>query len=387
MRSKRRGPSPVRRRTRTFRLTGGSTDRAKIDQAAAVLRDGGLVAFPTETVYGLGANALSEEAVLGIFAAKGRPSDNPLIVHLASSGDLARVARALPRAGTRLAKRFWPGPLTLILPKHPAVPLATTAGLDTVAVRVPSHPVAHQLISRAGVPIAAPSANLSGRPSLTSPSHLLRELSGRVDVILLGGDSPIGLESTVVDVTTRPPRVLRPGGLTLERVRQVLPSVRAPPLRAGFQERDRLPARSPGLRHRHYAPRARLTLFIGPTPQVWEALERRRRELVRAGVSSALLVSSESPVRGRGVWVLGSRRRPSAVARRLFSAMRDADGHGVQEMLVEGIPMRGMGLAVRERLMRAAEGRVVLVPSSRKGPKVVRNGRSRGPNRAPRVPR
>lgn len=375
MQGKCRSPPPVRRRTRTLRLTGGAADRAKIEEAAAVLRNGGLVAFPTETVYGLGANALSEEAVRGIFSVKGRPSDNPLIVHLASAGDLPRVARNLPPAGTKLAERFWPGPLTLILPKRPAVPFVTTAGLDTVAVRVPSHPVAHRLISRAGVPIAAPSANLSGRPSLTSPSHLVRELSGRVDVILLGGDSPIGLESTVVDVAARPPRVLRPGGLTLERIRQVIPSVRAPPLGASSPEGDGHPARSPGLRHRHYAPRARLTLFVGPIPHVWAALERRRRELARAGVSSALLVSSESPVRGRGVWVLGSRRRPSAVARRLFSALRDADAQGVQEMLVEGLPMRGLGFAVRERLLRAAEGRVVLVPSPRKSPTAVRKGR------------
>ena len=349
-------------RTRILRLTGGKGDRAKIAEAASVLQGGGLVVFPTETVYGLGANALSAEAVEGIFRVKGRPCDNPLIVHLSSSRELPRVARRWPAVAERLAARFWPGPLTLVLPKHPRVPSVTTAGLGTVAVRVPGHPVARRLIAAAGVPIAAPSANLSGRPSLTSPSHLVEELTGRVEVLLLGGDSPLGVESTVVDVTARPPVVLRPGGLSLERIRRTVPSVRAPSpsRRAGSS-----PPRSPGLRHRHYAPRARMTVYVGPPRQVWQALRTRQDELARAGVGSALLVSQESPLRGRDVWVLGSRRRPSAVARRLFSAIREADARGFPEMLVEGFPSRGLGLAVMDRLLRASEGRRVVLPPGR----------------------
>lgn len=366
-----RGPRPETARrpstgfepkpTRIFQLAGGSTDQEALDYASVILRRGGLVVFPTETVYGLGANALSEEAVNGIFRAKGRPSDNPLIVHLDSARALPTVAKRIPPVARRLASNFWPGPLTIVLPKNARVPAATTAGLDTVAVRVPRHPVAQRLIAMAGVPVAAPSANLSGRPSLTSPQYLVEELSGKVDVILLSGESPIGVESTVVDATSRPPRVLRPGGLPVERIRKVISSLETPASPPCGPIGEGMTPRSPGMKYRHYAPRARVTLYVGAYREVWRELRYRRRVLTRQGIRVTLLVSEESSMTGKGIWRLGSRRAPSTVARRLFSALRDADASGAEEILVEGFPVRGLGWAVMDRLRRAAEGHVVTV--------------------------
>ncbi len=350
-----------RRRTRIFHLAGGKNDQRALAYASAVLRKGGLVVFPTETVYGLGANALSEKAVRDIFRVKGRPSDNPLIVHLSSVDDLPLVAQRVPALAKRLAANFWPGPLTLVLPARSNVPKVTTAGMDSVAVRVPNHPIARQLIAGAGVPVAAPSANLSSRPSLTSPAYLLQELSGKVDVLLLAGNSPIGVESTVIDVRTSPPVVLRPGGLSVERIRKVAPSIELPTFFRENSATDTNPPRSPGLRHRHYAPKARVTLYVGPPSLVWEAMRQRRSAMRLLRISLALLVSWESPLKGEGVWKFGSRYTPSTVASRLFRVLRDADASGVQEMLVEGIPIRGLGLAVMDRLVRAAEGRVIHV--------------------------
>ena len=365
--------SPTVRRTRVFDLTRKGSAARAISAAGAVLRSGGLVAFPTETVYGLGANALNAKAVRGIFRAKGRPTDNPLIVHLRDAGDLPRVARDIPALGLRLAEAFWPGPLTLVLPKHPRVPKVTTAGLDTVAVRVPSLPWARRLIEAAGVPIAAPSANLSGRPSLTTPGHLVRELKGKVDILLLGGKSRIGVESTVVDVVSSPPVLLRAGGLSVERLQSLVPDLRVLPLEASGAPDRETPPRSPGLKYRHYAPRARVTLFVGSPQRTRQALENRRRMLTREGRKVGLLVTRESGLRGPAVRVLGSRRAPDRFAFGLFHALRELDALGADEILVEGIPATGVGLAVMDRLRRAAGDRVV---DLRVGPVVSGRGRA-----------
>ena len=231
----------------------------ELAEAAAVLRSGGLVAFPTETVYGLGGNALDEDAARKIYAAKGRPSDNPLIAHISCAADLAPLVKEIPVAGRKLMEAFWPGPLTMIFPKSGRVPYGTTGGLDTVAVRMPDDPVAGRLIALAGVPVAAPSANTSGRPSPTTADHVWQDMNGRIDMIIDGGPVGIGVESTIVDVSSPVPSVLRPGAITMEMLREVLGEVTIDPAILGPMKEDIRP-KAPGMKYRHYAPEAELIL-------------------------------------------------------------------------------------------------------------------------------
>ncbi len=340
---------------------------AKIQRAAAVLRQGGLVAFPTETVYGLGANALDAAAVARIFEAKGRPAYDPLIVHLAAPEELPQVARELPELAWMLARAFWPGPLTLVLPKAPAVPSNVTAGRDTVAVRVPSHPVAAALLRAAGVPVAAPSANRFGHTSPTTAAHVLEDLEGRIDLVLDAGPTPVGVESTVLDLTAEEPTVLRPGGVSVEALAAVLgrpPRLVQPPVgEHGETPPAGLP--SPGLLAKHYAPRAELWLLLGPLDAVLMEMRRRTAELARQGRRVGLLVASED-------WPLlqdlpavivcaGSARRPATIARRLYTALRELDRRGVDVILARDFGSAGLALAVRDRLLRASGGRVAVV--------------------------
>ncbi|HXG42513.1 MAG TPA: L-threonylcarbamoyladenylate synthase [Dehalococcoidia bacterium] len=313
-----------------------------IAEAARVLRAGGLVAFPTETVYGLGADALSAEAVARIFAAKGRPADNPLIVHVGSPEEVGRVAREVPPLARHLMERFWPGPLTLVLPRSPVVPLATTGGLDTVAVRMPSHPVALALVRVAGVPVAAPSANRSGRPSPTRAEHVLEDLGEAVDLVLDGGPCPVGVESTVVDITGPVPVVLRPGGLPKEAIEEALG--RPVQLGAGPE----MARRSPGTRYRHYAPSAPLVI-VAP-----QELVPVVRGLLEEGKLVGLLARHDPGVRHER---LRSRIVPGglrAYARELFDALRSLDGEGCQVIVAEAVEEQGLGLAVMDRLRRAS---------------------------------
>ncbi|MBI3989915.1 MAG: threonylcarbamoyl-AMP synthase [candidate division NC10 bacterium] len=316
-----------------------------IAQGAALLRAGELVAFPTETVYGLGADALRPEAVQKIFQVKGRPLDNPLIVHIADRDHLRQLARKVPPAAFTLTDRFWPGPLTLVLPRSAAIPPEVTGGLETVAVRMPAHPVALALIRESGVPVAAPSANRSGRPSPTTAAHVLRDLGGRIPLILDGGPTEIGVESTVLDLTGPTPVLLRPGGVTLEELQAVVGPVDLKPVE-GFRRR------SPGTRYRHYRPRARTVLVLGSRPglaqEVVEAhqaagkkvgLIHRGRHL-RATSSSVLVKVLPKDIAG--------------YARGLFAALRALDDAGVDIIVVEGVSEQGLGLAVMDRLRRAA---------------------------------
>ena len=323
-------------------------DDASIRRAAALLRAGELVAFPTETVYGLGADALNGEAAARIFAAKGRPADNPLIAHIAGESGLAGLIALEPCACARkLMRAFWPGPMTLIFPKSPRVPREVTAGLDTVAVRMPSHPVARALIRAAQTPIAAPSANRSGRPSPTTAAHVLEDMEGRIPLILDGGPCEVGLESTVVDVTGARPRILRPGGVTLEMLEGVVGDVDVDEgvlhqLQAGSQ------ARSPGMKYKHYAPKGEVTIVTGP-----RAAQEIARMYDAADGRAAILAFSQADYGARRVYRL--KNAPGE----LFAALRQLDEDGMETIYAEDVPTAGVGLAVMNRLMRAAAFRVV----------------------------
>lgn len=314
-------------------------DPAAIARAAAVIRAGGLVAFPTETVYGLGADALDPAAVRSIFAAKGRPADNPLIVHVPDAAAARPLVAAMSPAAERLAA-LWPGPLALVLPRAAAVPDVTTAGQPTVALRVPAHPAALALLRACGRPLAAPSANRSGRPSPTSAAHVLADLAGEVDVILDGGAATVGLESTVVDLTRAPPLVLRVGGTPVEALRAAIG-----PVEVLYGQDPEAMARSPGLRHRHYAPRA-LLLLVGPGEAA-----------ALAGEGDAVLSQEPPPEGFAGRW----RVMPRALegyARELFAALRELDAEGPRRIVAEAVDEVGLGRAIMDRLRRAAAGSV-----------------------------
>ncbi len=321
-----------------------SADEAALAHAAQIIRAGGLVAFPTETVYGLGADALNENAVKKVFLAKERPPDDPLIVHIAHPQELIIVAQNIPQLAWDLTKRFWPGPLTLVLPKAERVLKAVTGGLETVAVRMPAHPIARKLIEASRCPIAAPSANRFGRPSPTRAEHVVEDLAGRIDLILDGGPTSIGVESTVLDMTQEPPMVLRPGGVTLEELRDVLGEVRL--LDSSQREAAR---RSPGTRYRHYAPRAKLML-VEP-----EQLEPVVASLIAQGQKVGVLTvqSSKFTVPSSGLVTVGMPTDLTSYARRLFAALRELDAQGVDVIVVERVAERGLGRAIMDRLRRA----------------------------------
>jgi L-threonylcarbamoyladenylate synthase len=312
--------------------------------AAAIVRAGGLVAFPTETVYGLGADALSAAAVRSIFAAKGRPADDPLIVHLAETAWLARVAVANSLA-ERLAARFWPGPLTLVLPKLPIVPSETTAGLDTVAVRVPAHSVALGILRVADVPIAAPSANLFGRPSPTRAAHVLEDLGERIDAVVDGGPTRVGVESTIVDLSSEQPRLLRPGGLPAEEIEAVLGlALQAAPAASR--------PLAPGMLPSHYAPRTPLVVVR----DVARLREETQRALANGQRVGALLFEDDEAPDGIAVARLGRYADPATSAARLFGALRELDRVGCDVLFARlpADPNTGLGLALADRLRRAA---------------------------------
>jgi L-threonylcarbamoyladenylate synthase len=352
--------------TRVLKVDPAQPDPAVIEEAAQALRDGNLVAFPTETVYGLGAHALDAGAVQKIFDAKERPATDPLIVHIAHIGQVSQCAASFPAAARKLALSFWAGPLTIILPKKPAVPDLVTAGLPSVALRAPSHRVARALMETAGVPIAAPSANLFSRPSPTTAAHVLEDLDGRVDLILDGGPTDIGLESTIVDFTVDPPVVRRPGGITLEQIQSLVPEVVPGPRHGSAAEAQ--PA--PGQLARHYAPRARMTMYEGPPALVVQKIGADARTAVAQGSRVGILAPEEdltalAPIiaaaaaSGRiEVRPYGSRADVERAARELFAALRDLDASGVAVILASSVGTDGLASAIRDRLVRAADGRI-----------------------------
>ena len=331
-------------------------------RAAEILQAGGLVAFPTETVYGLGANALAKDAVLSIFAAKGRPADNPLIVHIHDLSQLDPLC-TVPERAFPLMKAFWPGPLTILCEKKPAIPDEVTAGLSTVAVRMPSHPVARKMLQVCDLPIAAPSANSSGRPSPTTAAHVLEDMNGRVPLIIDGGMCDVGLESTVLDLCHGDPVILRPGGVTKEMISDVLHcevAVAGSVLRPLRKDETAL---SPGMRYKHYAPKATVTLVEGPADRVVPMLEKLYREQVSLNKKCCVLCFTEHVpmLRECNPHDIGSSGSPSEIAHRLFDILRRLDEEGMDMVFSEVIPPEGIGLAVMNRLGRAAAFRIIRV--------------------------
>lgn len=325
-----------------------------ISEASRLLACGHLVGFPTETVYGLGANALSETAVLAIFAAKGRPADNPLIVHVAHTSQLDAFCEVTDQAKL-LLKTFCPGPLTLLLKKKDSIPSVVTAGLPSVAVRIPSHPVARKLLETCGLPIAAPSANTSGKPSPTTANHVYQDLKGKLPLILDGGECQVGLESTVLDLTSPIPTILRPGGITPEMLLTVLPEVKVAdsilrPLMDGEK------ALSPGMLYKHYAPSGTLTMVKGQPENVARIIQAKAKAAINAGQNVRVLVFEEHLPLYDGVETvtIGSIAHPSSAARRLFAVLRQADDDQIPVLFSEVLPASGIGLAFMNRLCRAA---------------------------------
>jgi L-threonylcarbamoyladenylate synthase len=320
-----------------------------------------LVAFPTETVYGLGANALNAEAVLALFEAKKRPLDNPPIVHVCDVKDVCRLAETVPSQAEALMERFWPGPLTLIFKRSDVVPDVTVAGLDTIALRMPRHNVALALIGESGCSIAAPSANLAGRPSPTSAEHVLDDLGGRIDVVLDGGPTVVGVESTVLDLTVDPPQVLRPGGTTFQVLREVLGRVELNPAVTAEKALRIEKVRSPGLRHKHYAPDAEVVVVEGEVDAVVAKVDELAKLYREDGRMVGVLATDETVSRYSAdvVKSLGSRGDLAVVARNLFRLLREFDVKGVDVIVAEGVPAEGLGLAVMDRLRKASGYHIV----------------------------
>lgn len=325
------------------------SDPNAVRDAAAILRRGGLLGIPTETVYGLGADALNEDAVSRIFLAKGRPQDNPLIIHVPDASWLERYCRSVPPAAYQLAERFWPGPLTMILPRRDIVPLQTTGGLETVGVRCPNHPVTLAIIEAAGVPIAAPSGNTSGRPSPTTAAHMIEDMDGRIDGIVDGGPCTVGVESTIIDLTVTPPRLLRPGGLPLEALEEVLGEVAVDKAVTGLLAAGEHP-RAPGMKYRHYAPHAPVTVVTG-------APDRSARRILGllSDTAGVICFDEYAPLfPGHIIHKLGPAADKSAQARHVFDALRTFDGTDVTEIFAQCPDDGGLGLAVANRLKKAA---------------------------------
>lgn len=336
----------------------------ELAEAAAVLKSGGLVAFPTETVYGLGGNALDEDAARKIYAAKGRPSDNPLIAHISCAAELAPLVREIPEAGRKLMEAFWPGPLTMIFPKSSKVPYGTTGGLDTVAVRMPDDPVASRLIALAGVPVAAPSANTSGRPSPTTADHVWQDMNGRIDMIIDGGPVGIGVESTIVDVSSPVPSVLRPGAITMEMLREVLGEVAVDPAILGPVKEDVKP-KAPGMKYRHYAPKAELTLVetTGPVESMVEKVKELAHEKLVQGCQVGIICTDESrSCYAEGtVRSIGARESQESVAHNLYAVLREFDDLKVEYIFSESFSEDHLGQAIMNRLSKAAGYKIVQV--------------------------
>lgn len=338
-------------------------DIDKVRDAAEFIRAGGLVAFPTETVYGLGADALNAGAVLALFEAKKRPLDNPPIVHVCSIDDVHRLTQEIPTTAKKLMRMFWPGPLTLILKRSSNVPSVTVAGLDTIAVRMPRHNVALALIRESKCPISAPSANLAGKPSPTTAKHVLEDLDGRIHAVLDAGPTVVGVESTVLDVTVDPPEVLRPGGTPVEALKEVLGRVELNPAVMAEKPVFLEKVRSPGVKYRHYAPNADVMVVEGELPAVVGKINELVTYYMRMGNRVGVLGTDETMgcYQADVVKSLGSRSNLAHVAQNLFAHLRSFDLEKVDVIISESVPLEGLGLAVMNRLHKASGYKIIKV--------------------------
>ena len=335
-------------------------DEMIMKEAGALLKQGALVAFPTETVYGLGANALDSEAAAKIYAAKGRPSDNPLIVHIADMDALPLITAEIPEAAKKLAAKFWPGPLTMVMRKSDVVPYGTTGGLDTVAVRMPSHPIALEMIRHGGGYIAAPSANTSGRPSPTLASHVADDMTGIIPMILDGGAVGIGIESTIVDLTDEIPTILRPGFITKEMLQKVVGEVQ---IDKGLDADSKTPPKAPGMKYRHYAPKAELVIVEGSSEAVVAKINALVKENEEKGICTGIIGTEETVSRYPAgiVKCMGTRNDELSISSHLYGILREFDESDAKVIYSESFEEGAMGSAIMNRLLKAAGHKIIHV--------------------------
>lgn len=347
-------------KTKIVKIDIDNIDESQIEEAGKIIREGGLVAFPTETVYGLGADALNKDASAKIYAAKGRPSDNPLIAHISDISMLEQLVVDVPPVAEQLIEAFWPGPMTLIFKKSNIVPKTTTGGLDTLAVRFPNHPIAKALIDAAGVSIAAPSANLSGKPSPTLGEHVVDDMDGRIDMIIDGGMVGMGLESTIIDVTVTPPMILRPGFITYEMVKDLIGEIQVD--KAIFAKPEEgLKPKAPGMKYRHYAPTADFIIYRGQADRVAEKIISKANEKTAVGMKVGIITANQHIQMYEGklqqnikVVSLGDLDKPETIANHLFKALRDFDKDETDIIFGEAFSQDNVGAAIMNRLTKAA---------------------------------
>lgn len=349
--------------TKVIKLDVDDLKEGCLKEAAQILRSGGLVAFPTETVYGLGANALDENASSKIYAAKGRPSDNPLIVHISQVKDIEVLAEEIPEKAYQLADVFWPGPLTIILKKKECVPFQTTGGLNTVAIRLPANRIAKQLIAESGVFVAAPSANLSGKPSPTTAQHVYNDMDGKVDMIIDGGNATLGLESTIVDLSGRVPVILRPGCITKAMLENVIGPIDVDPVILQKEPGKDIVPKAPGMKYRHYAPEGKLTIYEGNIKQVANAINQKTEEKLEGGFSVGVIATDETKALYHcgTVKTIGSRKDEASIAAGLYGILREFDELHTEYIYSESFADNSLGQAIMNRLLKAAGYRIVKV--------------------------
>ncbi len=349
--------------TKIITIDTQEAQEMQLEEAVSILHSGGLVAFPTETVYGLGGNALDEQASKKIYEAKGRPSDNPLIVHISQIKDMEYLTKEIPEKAYQLAEVFWPGPLTLILKKKDHVPYQTTGGLDTVAIRLPANLVARELILRAGIYIAAPSANLSGKPSPTSAKHVIDDLSGKIEMIIDGGKATLGLESTIVDLTGKTPMILRPGCITKEMLQNVIGEIEYDPAININNPNTDLAPKAPGMKYRHYAPEGNLTILEGDTEKVIASINQKAKEKLESGSSVGIIATDETKelYRYGTVMTIGSRKDETSIAAGLYGILREFDEMHTEYIYSESFEDNSLGQAIMNRLLKAAGYRIIRI--------------------------
>lgn len=347
--------------TKILKIDKENIDKNSIIEAADLIKDGKIVAFPTETVYGLGANGLNENAVKDLFKAKGRPQDNPLILHISSIDQLKPLVKEISDIAYECIERFWPGPLTILFKKSSLVPYIITGGLETVAIRMPNNQIALELIKQSNVPIAGPSANLSGKPSPTSASHVIQDLDGKIEMIIDGGSTGVGLESTVLDLSGDTPMILRPGGVTMEDLIEFIPNISQDI--GTIKEGDNIVPKSPGQKYRHYAPKAEMIVYTGNIDDVVSKIKEQSFELINKGQIVGIMATEETKNNYQlgTIISVGTRANKETIATNLFKTIRIFDDKKVDVILAEGVESDNIGMAIMNRMMKASGGKVIKV--------------------------